>query len=224
MNYHLEPGAEISSGSEKALSNLVRIISTVSKEAEPELFSHVQPHAHATASFARHFAAACGCGGGNSGPTLGEVELGAYLHDIGKYFIATSILLKPGTLDEEERAIISLHSTYGANIVSKLPGSTDNIRRIVLYHHEHWDGNGYPEGKSGTAIPLAARMISIVDVYTSLRARRSYKTTLTKEQAFNTLSEMAGRELDPSLVEDFLTFARDKQLPQKRLRLFISGF
>jgi HD-GYP domain-containing protein (c-di-GMP phosphodiesterase class II) len=221
MKYPLEPGADSKSVGEKALSSLIRIISTVSKEAEPELFSHVQPHAHATARLARQFAAACGCRGGNSGPTLGEVELGAYLHDIGKYFIATSILLKPGTLDEEERAVMSLHSIYGANIVSKLPGSTEIIRRVVLHHHEYWDGNGYPEGISGTAIPIAARIISIVDVYTSLRARRSYKTTLTKPQAFNTLSEMAGRELDPSLVEDFLTLVRDKQLPKKRLRLFI---
>jgi HD-GYP domain-containing protein (c-di-GMP phosphodiesterase class II) len=221
MMYPLVPDTDSTSVGGKALSRLIRVISTVSKEAEPELFAHVQPHAHATAQLARHFAIACGYGEGNSVLTLGEIELGAYLHDVGKYFIATSILLKPDALDEEERAIMSLHPIYGANIVSKLPGSTEVIRRVVLHHHEHWNGNGYPEGISGTTIPLAARIISITDVYTSLRARRSYKSTLTKEQAFNTLIEMAGRELDPYLVEDFLKLVRDKRPPMKRIRNFI---
>jgi HD-GYP domain-containing protein (c-di-GMP phosphodiesterase class II) len=221
MKYPLVLDADSTSDGGKALSRLIRVISTISKEADPELFAHVQPHAHATAQLARHFAVACGCSEGNSAPTLGEIQVGAYLHDIGKYFIATSILLKPDALDEEERAVMSLHSIYGANIVSKLPGSTEAIRRVVLYHHEHWNGNGYPEGMSGTTIPLAARIISITDVYTSLRARRSYKSTLTKEQAFNTLMEMAGRELDPYLVEDFLKLVRDKRPPIKRIRMFI---
>jgi HD-GYP domain-containing protein (c-di-GMP phosphodiesterase class II) len=223
MKYPLVLDADSIPVGAKALSSLIRVISTVSKEAEPELFTHVQPHAHATTQLTRHFAAACGCTGGSSGPRLSEVELGAYLHDIGKYFIAPAILLKPDVLDEEERAIVSLHPAYGATIVSKLPGSTDVIRRAVLHHHEHWDGNGYPEGLSGTAIPLAARIISIVDVYTSLRARRSYKPVLTKQQAFITLIEMAGRELDPYLVEDFLKLVRDKQQPAQRLRIFIKG-
>jgi HD-GYP domain-containing protein (c-di-GMP phosphodiesterase class II) len=220
MKYPLALGVDGKSVNGKALSNLIRVISTVSKEAQPELFTHVQPHAHATTQLARHFAAACGCSGGSSGPALGEIELGAYLHDIGKYFIAPSVLLKPDVLDEEERAVVSLHSIYGATIISKLPGSTEVIRRAVLHHHEHWNGNGYPEGLSGTAIPLAARIISIVDVYTSLRARRSYKPVLTKQQAFSTLIEMAGRELDPHLVEDFLKLVRDKQPPIKRIRFF----
>jgi HD-GYP domain-containing protein (c-di-GMP phosphodiesterase class II) len=221
MKYPLALGVDGKSVSKKALSSLIRVISIVSKEAQPELFTHVQPHAHATTQLARHFAAACGCASESSGLTLAEVELSAYLHDIGKYFIAPSILLKPGTLDEEERAIVSLHSEYGATVISKLPGSTQAIRRAVLHHHEHWDGSGYPEGLSGTAIPLTARLISIVDVYTSLRARRSYKPVLTKQQAFATLIEMAGRELDPYLVEDFLKLVRDKQSPAKRIRIYI---
>jgi HD-GYP domain-containing protein (c-di-GMP phosphodiesterase class II) len=219
MKYPLALGAGSNPVSAGALSSLIRVISTVSRETQPELFKHVQPHAHATAQLTRHFAIACGCG--RSGPTLGEIELGAYLHDIGKYFITPSVLLKPDALDEEERAIVSLHPIYGATIISKIPGPTDAIRRIVLHHHEHWNGNGYPEGLSGTSIPLAARIISIVDVYTSLRARRSYKLIQTKQQAFNILTEMAGRELDPALVEDFLTLIRDKQLPTKHVNPII---
>jgi HD-GYP domain-containing protein (c-di-GMP phosphodiesterase class II) len=137
-----------------------------------------------------------------------EMEFSAQVHDIGKYFIAPSILLKPGLLDDEERVIMSLHSIYGSLIISKLPGMTDAIRHSVLYHHEHWDGSGYPDGLSGLDIPLEARIVSVVDVYTSLRARRSYKPTLTKSEACETLMEMAGDELDPCLVEDFVRLVR----------------
>jgi HD-GYP domain-containing protein (c-di-GMP phosphodiesterase class II) len=152
----------------------------------------------------RRFAVASGWPGRNNTPTLEELEMGAYVHDVGKYFIAPSVLLKPGEFDDEERAVVSLHSTLGAAVISKLPGMTETIRLTVLHHHEYWDGGGYPGALRGTSIPLAARLVSVVDVYTSLRSKRSYKPTLTKEEAFDTLKEMAGRELDPCLVEDFL--------------------
>jgi HD-GYP domain-containing protein (c-di-GMP phosphodiesterase class II) len=145
-------------------------------------------------------------------PLAAEIEFGARLHDIGKYFIAPSILLKPGTLDEEERIIMSLHPIYGAIIVEKMQGMTDTIYRAVLHHHEHWDGSGYPEGFAGTGIPLEARLISVADVYMSLRARRSYKPTYSKREALATLIHMAGRELDPCLVEDFIHLIGDKQV------------
>lgn len=209
MKYSPSWSADSKSVGRQVLSGLIRAISTVSRQAQPEIFAHVQPHAHATATLARHFAASLRLGRSH-GPTLKEIEFGAHMHDIGKYFIASSILLKPGALDEEERAMISLHSVYGAITISKLPGVTEAIRCVVLHHHERWDGNGYPEGLAGTAIPLAARIVSIVDVYTSLRAKRSYKPKLTKGQAFSSLIEMAEHELDPYLVEDFLRLVKDK--------------
>jgi HD-GYP domain-containing protein (c-di-GMP phosphodiesterase class II) len=198
----------------------MRVVTKVSKQAQPEIFAHVQPHAHATAKLARHFAASLRLGW-NRAPTLKEIELGAYMHDIGKFFIVSSILLKPGALDEEERATVSLHSVYGATIISKFPGVTETIRRVVLHHHERWDGSGYPEGLSRTSIPLAARIVSIVDVYTSLRAKRSYKPTLTKRQALGSLIEMAGRELDPYMVEDFIRLIRLKRTLAGHNRNFV---
>lgn len=186
------------------LREVTKAISLVGRKTQPEIFAHVQPHAHATANLARRFAAACRCAGRGNMPGLEELGVGAYVHDVGKYFIAPSLLLKPGELDEEERAAISLHSALGATVISKIPSMTETIRLTVLHHHEHWDGSGYPDGLSGTRIPYAARLISVVDVYTSLRSRRSYKPTLTKQEAFDTLKEMAGRELDPYLVEDFI--------------------
>jgi HD-GYP domain-containing protein (c-di-GMP phosphodiesterase class II) len=85
---------------------------------------------------------------------------------------------------------------------------TEAVRQIVLYHHERWDGDGYPEGLAGTRIPLPARIVAVADVYTSLRARRAYKPTLGRAEAAAQMCEMAGRELDPDLTFDFLRFVR----------------
>lgn len=184
----------------------LRALATFRQDEQPEWFAHIHPHGHATARLARRFAAACDKV--TRGATLDEIEFGAHVHDIGKYLISKAILLKPGPLDAEERAVISNHPEYGARILYKLSFVTAVIHRIVLYHHERWDGVGYPEGLSGGAIPLAARVVAVADVYTSLRARRSYKPTRTRAEACAVLEEMAGRELDPHLVEDFLVFVK----------------
>ncbi|HEX8748201.1 MAG TPA: HD domain-containing phosphohydrolase [Pyrinomonadaceae bacterium] len=184
-------------------SDTLRALTVVGRNLEPEIFAHFQPHAHATSRLARRFAAYL-FGGKMPRHWLDEIEFGAYMHDVGKYFIAPGILLKPDQLDDEERTIMSLHSVYGALAISKLPGVTTIIHGVALRHHEHWNGLGYPDGLSGTSIPIEARIVAVADVYMSLRAKRSYKPTLGKEEAFGTLKRMAGRELDPSLVEDFL--------------------
>jgi HD-GYP domain-containing protein (c-di-GMP phosphodiesterase class II) len=189
--------------SHQTWSDTLRALKVVGRNLEPSIFAHFQPHAHATARLARRFAAYL-FGGGKHRNWLDEIEYGAYMHDVGKYFIAPEILLKPGLLDDEERAVISLHSVYGALAISKLPGVTNIIHGMALRHHEHWDGSGYPDGLAGPSAPLEARIVAVADVYISLRAKRSYKPSLGKEEAFATLQKMAGRELDPSLVEDFL--------------------
>jgi putative two-component system response regulator len=81
---------------------------------------------------------------------------------------------------------------------------------MALHHHEHWDGSGYPDGLAGTAIPIEARIIALADVYTSLRARRSYKRMMTKPEAIELLKEMAGQKLDPCMVEDFIKLINAK--------------
>jgi HD-GYP domain-containing protein (c-di-GMP phosphodiesterase class II) len=189
-----------------SLQALKRVLAVFRHNEQPEWFAHIYPHGHATARLARRFAATCLDVAG--GPTLDEIEFGAHVHDIGKYVISKAILLKPGPLDEEERAIMSLHPAYGVRILAGLPHLTPHIIHMVLYHHERWDGAGYPEGLSGRRIPLAARIVAVADVYTSLRARRSYKPTRTRAEAYAILEEMAGRELDPDLVDEFLRFAR----------------
>ena len=183
-----------------AIKALLLAAASLGRDARPRLYRHVHPHGHATARLARSFAAAVGA------PALDEIELGAHLHDIGKYLIAESIILKPGPLGEEERAAISFHPVYGAHLLASLPAVTEAVRQVVLYHHERWDGEGYPDGLKGRRIPIAARLVSVADVYTSLRARRSYKPTLGRREAAAEMERMAGRELDPDMTLDFLKF------------------
>jgi HD-GYP domain-containing protein (c-di-GMP phosphodiesterase class II) len=186
-----------------AIQTLLFAAAKLGRDEQPRLYRHVHPHGHATAKLARAFAAAIGSAGAF---TLDEIELGAHLHDFGKYLISESILLKPGPLTEAERAVVSYHPVYGAHLLSGIPAVTEAVRQVVLYHHERWDGDGYPEGLTGTRIPLAARIVSVADVYTSLRARRSYKPPLSAREAASVMKGMAGRELDPEMTRDFLRF------------------
>jgi HD-GYP domain-containing protein (c-di-GMP phosphodiesterase class II) len=184
--------------------DLLRAAATFRRSEQPEMYGHVHPHGHATAKLSRAFAAALARRRAVTARALEEIELGAYLHDIGKYLIPASVLLKPGPLSAQERATVSLHPAYGADIISGLDGVTDTVYSVVLCHHERWDGEGYPGGLCGTRIPFAARLVAVCDVYTSLRARRPYKPSLSRREAATTMEEMAGRELDPDMVLDFV--------------------
>lgn len=183
-------------------------VAGLGRDEQPELYRHVHPHGHATAKLARAFASSLRCFERVGWPTLDEIELGAHLHDIGKYLIAKSILLKPGPLDASERAAVSFHPIYGAHLLANISVVTAPVRRVVLHHHERWDGDGYPDGLRATSIPPEARLVSITDIYTSLRARRAYKPTLTRGEAAAEMRQMAGREIDPDMTRDFLKFIR----------------
>ncbi|HZT60151.1 MAG TPA: HD domain-containing phosphohydrolase [Pyrinomonadaceae bacterium] len=196
-----------------SVRDFLRAAATFRRSEQPETYGHVHPHGHATAKLSRAFAAALAHSRGRTADrrVLDEIELGAYLHDIGKYLVPASVLLKPGPLSPEERASVSLHPAYGAEIISGLACVTDTVYRVVLCHHERWDGEGYPGGLGGTRIPFAARLVAACDVYTSLRARRSYKPPLSRLEAARVMEEMAGRELDPDLTRDFVRLLVSKQ-------------
>lgn len=189
--------------SRRKIRALLQTVATFRQNEQPGHYGHIHPHGYATAKLSRSFAAALMHDDTARGHKLDEIQLGAHLHDIGKYLIPESILLKPGPLNAEERTTISLHPAYGAYILSGLPGMTETVHRTVLCHHERWDGEGYPNGLSGKRIPFAARLVAVCDVYTSLRARRAYKPSLARRDAVAAMKVMAGRELDPDMVEDF---------------------
>jgi len=130
------------------------------------------------------------------------------LHDIGKIGIPDGILLKPGKLTNDEFNMIKTHTTVGSHIIDSIAENLpDNdhylkyAKDICHYHHERWDGNGYPTGLSSEEIPLSARIISVVDVYDALVSPRCYKDAFSHEIALNIITEGRGTQFDPDIVD-----------------------
>lgn len=139
-----------------------------------------------------------------------NVVLAAPLHDIGKIKIPDVVLNKPARLDEHEYEIIKKHSVYGAEIVRKTIYSIENkdysdvAYNIAKYHHERWDGTGYPEQLKGEDIPLEARIMALADVYDALISDRVYKKAYSKEKAIEIIKEGSGTQFDPLLASLFI--------------------
>ncbi|HWN15530.1 MAG TPA: HD domain-containing phosphohydrolase [Candidatus Dormibacteraeota bacterium] len=136
------------------------------------------------------------------------LRLGGYLHDLGKIAVPDGILLKPGPLDPMEQERIRAHPGAGSDLVLGLR-SMELVRPIMRHHHEKWDGSGYPDGLKGAAIPLGARIISVVDVFDALHTERPYKAALPRSEAVSLLiRETDAGYWDPKVVETFLEILR----------------
>ena len=133
----------------------------------------------------------------------------ARLHDIGKIAISDVILNKPGKLTDEEFEIMKTHSAEGERIIDKIASRTDdvdffrNAKLFAGYHHERWDGKGYPRGLAGMDIPLHGRTMAIVDVYDALVSERPYKKAFTWEEAVKIIMESSCKQFDPSIADVF---------------------
>ena len=147
------------------------------------------------------------------GPAIDLMARSAPLHDIGKVGIPDRILLKPGKLDAEEWNIMKTHAELGAEAIEQAErdaGSGGDLaylryaKQIARSHHERWDGSGYPQGLAGEAIPLAARLMALADVFDALSSRRVYKAAWTAEAACELIVEQRGRHFDPEVVDAFL--------------------
>jgi response regulator RpfG family c-di-GMP phosphodiesterase len=128
------------------------------------------------------------------------IRIGGFLHDVGKIAIADRILLKPGALTPDEYAEMQRHSEIGAAIVNTHEAMS-GIARIVRHHHERWDGAGYPDRLAGAAIPLGARIISVVDAFSAMTNDRVYRRAVSADEARAELRRHAGTQFDPSMVE-----------------------
>ncbi len=133
------------------------------------------------------------------------LRIGSYLHDIGKIAIPSSILQKPGRLTPEERQTIEQHTVVGHHIALLIPELPPEALHIVQYHHERWDGTGYPERLKAKRIPPLAHVFSIIDVYDALRSERPYKPAWETTQITQYLISERGKQFDPKLVDVFLT-------------------
>jgi putative nucleotidyltransferase with HDIG domain len=127
---------------------------------------------------------------------------GAFLHDVGKIGISDTILLKPGRLDAEEFAVMKRHVAFGVDILKKSDW-LQHARDVVEFHHEKYDGSGYPRGLKGEAIPLGARIFAIVDVFDALTSKRPYKEAMPLREAMAIVMGSAGSHFDPLLARHF---------------------
>jgi diguanylate cyclase (GGDEF)-like protein/putative nucleotidyltransferase with HDIG domain len=134
---------------------------------------------------------------------LRALHAGALLHDIGKLAVPEYILNKPGKLTEAEFAKMKIHPTVGGDILKRV-NFPYPVEDIVRYHHEKWDGSGYPKGLKGEAIPLVARIISVVDFYDATRCDRPYRKGMKREESLALLRSMVGSAFDPKVVQTFI--------------------
>ena len=141
---------------------------------------------------------------------MSDVVRSAPLHDVGKINIPDSVLNKPGKLTDEEYAIIKTHTTAGKMIMEKAISTVEGenylkeARNMAAYHHERWDGKGYPEGLHGEVIPLAARIMAVADVFDALASPRVYKPAFPLDKALSIIQEGSGTQFDPKCVEVFM--------------------
>ena len=140
---------------------------------------------------------------------IDNLIIAAPMHDIGKIGIPDVILNKPGKLDNDEYEIMKTHSTIGAQIINDTFGHTmdddykDMAYSVALYHHEKWNGRGYPEGLKENDIPLCARIMAVADVFDAVSAKRCYRDAMPLEKCYEIIREGRGKDFDPDIVDAF---------------------
>lgn len=140
---------------------------------------------------------------GLDGEVLESLGLAAPVHDLGKMGIPDSILLKPGRLTDEEFEIMKKHSVYGEEILSKFELLAEEAK-IVRYHHERFDGKGYPDGLASRDIPYSARVLAICDSYDAMVSDRPYRKALSEKEALNEIRRCRGTQFDPEVADAFV--------------------
>lgn len=145
---------------------------------------------------------------------IAMLRIASTMHDIGKVGVSDAILLKPGKLTESERAGMQLHPMIGSDTLMAVrekigeDALLEMCIRVTLYHHERWDGTGYPMRLAGDAIPLEARIVALADVYDALTSQRVYKAAIPHEQAVDMIAEQSGKHFDPDVVRAFRAVAK----------------
>jgi putative two-component system response regulator len=194
----------------------IMAMASLAETRDNETGNHIRRTQNYVAALARRLQARGSYPGELTDDAIELIRKSAPLHDIGKVGIPDSILLKPGRLTPEEWEIMKTHTTLGRDAIlaaEKLISVPSSFlryaREIAHYHHEKWDGSGYPEGLGGERIPISARLMAVADVYDAFISRRVYKPAYTHEMAVEYIRESRGRHFDPDMVDAFLAIQED---------------
>jgi putative nucleotidyltransferase with HDIG domain len=168
---------------------------TALESKAPDTYDHTRRVAESSAALAK---AMC-----LPASEVREVRCAALFHDIGKVAIPSHVLDRPGPLNEDERSVLQLHVSIGAELLSEIP-TLAAAAPVVMATHERFDGAGYPWGLAGSDIPLGARIIAVADAYDAMTGRRPYGTPLSPTEANRELLRCAGAAFDPDVVQAWL--------------------
>jgi len=184
--------------SDEVHKDYVMVIKTL-LEAIEIIDTYGQGHSARVANYSSSIAKRLGL----SPKEMRNIELSALLHDIGKICVGSTILGKPGRLNERESFIVRKHAVVGEVIVKQIE-FLQATRSLIRHHHERYDGQGYPDGLSGKEIPLGARIISVAETYDSITSGCSRRQALPSKEAVEELERGAGGQFDPLIVETFI--------------------
>lgn len=174
-----------------------------------DLYGHVHRVAHLSSALGRTM--------GLPEADIDALALVGVLHDVGKVHIDPAILAKPGPLDELERDHMRRHPELGYAMINER--FDRRVSEAILYHHERYDGGGYPFGLAGLEIPLLSRVVLVADAFDAITNHRSYQPALSAEYAIQEITSNAGTQFDPGVVEAFLSVAERGNLPVSAARL-----
>jgi putative nucleotidyltransferase with HDIG domain len=187
----LDRQAELRAAYDSTLAGWSRALEIRDKE--------IEGHSRRVAGLAVQLAEACGL----RGDQLQWVERGALLHDIGKMSLPDSIISKKGVLTPSEQTLMRTHPRVAEDMLSSIAYLRPALD-IPAFHHEWWNGQGYPHGLAGERIPLAARIFAVVDAWDALLSDRPYRRAWSRDQAVTHLKEQSGKQFDPLVVKRFL--------------------
>jgi putative nucleotidyltransferase with HDIG domain len=187
---------------EKVILNTVHALVSAIDARDHYTFQHSRQVAN--------YAIELGKAAGLSAEQIAILQTGALLHDVGKIGIPDDLLLKDEQLRPEEFEIVKNHVNMGVAIISHVP-SLSRCVPVVLYHHERYDGTGYPKGLKGKKIPLEARVIAVADAFSAMTSQRLFCNSLTYDEAIEELRRCSGTQFDPNLVELFINIVLSQE-------------